>query len=89
MVRSSDCQNAAAGTDPPWPPLLKGGKGTCGAFAGAWCFERITGGCGPHPPGPPFKGGERDLRGFLCGLFSRGARKSGISIEFVVMTVAT
>ncbi len=26
MVRSSDSQNAAAGTDPPWPPLLKGGK---------------------------------------------------------------
>ncbi len=27
MVRSSDSQYAAAGTDPPWPPLLKGGKG--------------------------------------------------------------
>ncbi len=26
MVRSSDSQYAAAGTDPPWPPLLKGGK---------------------------------------------------------------
>ncbi len=26
MVRSSGSQYAAAGTDPPWPPLLKGGK---------------------------------------------------------------
>ncbi len=26
-MRSSDSQYAAAGTDPPWPPLLKGGKG--------------------------------------------------------------
>ncbi len=26
MVRSSDSHYAAAGTDPPWPPLLKGGK---------------------------------------------------------------
>ena len=26
VVRSSGSQYAAAGTDPPWPPLLKGGK---------------------------------------------------------------
>ncbi len=26
MVRSSGSQYGAAGTDPPWPPLLKGGK---------------------------------------------------------------
>ncbi len=26
MVRSSSSRYAAAGTDPPWPPLLKGGK---------------------------------------------------------------
>jgi hypothetical protein len=26
VVRSSNSQYAAAGTDPPWPPLLKGGK---------------------------------------------------------------
>ncbi len=31
-MRSSDSQYAAAGTDPPWPPLLKGGKGRGAPF---------------------------------------------------------
>ncbi len=57
MVRSSDSQYAAAGTDPPWPPLLKGGKLT----------RNIRGGKPPlpslqvfnRPPWPPLlKGGK-------------------------------
>ncbi len=55
MLRSSDFQYAAAGTDPPWPPLLKGGslrniRGGKSPLLGSRVFNSA-------PPGPPSKGG--------------------------------
>ncbi len=51
-MRSSDAPYAAAGTDPPWPPLLKGGKLSAtfaeGNLRSSVC-KFSTG-----PPGPPF-----------------------------------
>ncbi len=71
MVRSSGSQYAAAGTDPPWPPLLKGGslRNTTGGklpLLGSRVFNR--------PPWPPLlKGGEAprtfaagNLRSLFC-----------------------
>ncbi len=63
MVRSSDSQYAAAGPDPPWPPLLKGGKlGATNAEGNCRSSDRefSTG----HP-GAPFLRGEasRNKRG--------------------------
>ncbi len=51
MVRSSDSQYAAAGTDPPWPPLLKGGK-LCVAFA-TGNLRSLTCKFSTGSPGPP------------------------------------
>ena len=44
---------AAAGPDPPWPPLLKGGK------VGKQASEIVMAAAGPDPPWPPLlKGGK-------------------------------
>ena len=52
MVRSSDSQYAAAGTDPPWPPLLKGGK--LGATHAAGNLRSLNLRVFNRPPWPPF-----------------------------------
>ncbi len=50
-MRSSDSQYAAAGPDPPWPPLLKGGKlGATNAEGNSRSSDREFSTAHPGPP---------------------------------------
>ncbi len=70
MARSSGSQYAAARTDPPWPPLLKGGK-LCATRAEGICRSSDREFSAAHR-GPPFLRGEgfaRVIRGGKMPLF--------------------
>ena len=62
-MRSSDSQYAAAGTDPPWPPLLKGAKSGRGRIrlrgVSIGSAARLRLRLRPPPLAPPLQGGER------------------------------
>ena len=67
MVRSSGSQYAAAGTDPPWPPLLKGGK--LGATQPEGNYRSSNREFSTGHPGPPFAREGKGLAGLSLRAF--------------------